>query len=105
MNQTAQKFGIHRKSVQEWKKKENCLNAVQRKHATTFRLAGAERRVKLDAVERCVIDFFRDCRARKLHVSRRRLKLKAREIYQKIVSKVLLNLTHSLHQKNGYRNS
>ena len=35
VNETAEKFGIHR--VQEWKEKENCLNAVQRKHATTFR--------------------------------------------------------------------
>ena len=58
--------------------KENCLNAVQRKHATTFRLAGARKKVKHDAVERGV-DFFRDCRARKRHVSRRRLKLRARK--------------------------
>ena len=69
VNETAEKFGIHRKSVQEWKKKENCLNAVQRKHAKTFRLAGARKKVKHDAVERGV-DFFRDCRTRKFHVSR-----------------------------------
>ena len=36
VNETGEKFGIHRKSVQEWKKKENCLNSVQRKHTTTF---------------------------------------------------------------------
>ena len=51
VNKTADKFGIHRKSIQKWKKKENCLNAVQRKHTTTFRLAGAERKVKHDTVE------------------------------------------------------
>ena len=37
VNETADKFGIHGKRVQEWKKKENCLNAAQRKHARTFR--------------------------------------------------------------------
>ena len=37
VNKTAKKFGIHRKRVRKWKKKENYLNAVQRKHATTFR--------------------------------------------------------------------
>ena len=35
VNETAKKFGIHRKNVQEWKKIENYLNAVQRKHVTT----------------------------------------------------------------------
>ena len=86
VNETAKKFGIHRKSVQEWKKKENCLMEVQRKYATTFLLVGAERKVKHDTVERGITDFFRDCRAQKLPVSRRRLKLKGREIYQKMVS-------------------
>ena len=28
VNETVEKFTIHRKSIQEWKKKENCLNAV-----------------------------------------------------------------------------
>ena len=37
VNKTAKKFGIHRKRVHKWKKKENYLTAVQRKHATTFR--------------------------------------------------------------------
>ena len=63
VNETVEKFRIHRKSVQEWKKKENCLNAVHRKHATTFRLAGAGWKVKHDAVERGVFYFFRDCYA------------------------------------------
>ena len=35
VDETAKKFRIHRKSVHKSKKKENCLNAVQRKHATT----------------------------------------------------------------------
>ena len=33
VDETAKKFRIH--SVHKSKKKENCLNAVQRKHATT----------------------------------------------------------------------
>ena len=35
VDETAKKFRIHRKSLHKSKKKENCLNAVQRKHATT----------------------------------------------------------------------
>ena len=38
-------------------------------HATTFRFAGARKKVKDDAVDRGV-DFFRDCRTPKPHISR-----------------------------------
>ena len=37
VNETAKKFGIHRKNVQDWKKIEKYLNVVQMKHATTVR--------------------------------------------------------------------
>ena len=39
-------------------------------HATTFRFAGARKKVKDDAVDRGVVDFFRDCRTPKPHISR-----------------------------------
>ena len=38
VDETAKKFRIHRKSVHKSKKKESCLNVVQRKHATTVHL-------------------------------------------------------------------
>ena len=101
MNETADKFGIHRKSIQKWKKKENCLNAVQRKHTTTFCLAGAERKVKHDTVEWGVIDFFCDSCTQKLHVSRRPLILKAREIYQQMVSESVAE-PHSFTASEGW---
>ena len=75
---------------------------VQRKHATTFLLVGAERKVKHDAVERGITDFFRDCRAQKLPVSRRRLKLKGREIYQKMVSEGTAESFYSFTASEGW---
>ena len=38
--------------------KRKLPESVQRKHAITFRLTGAGRKVKHDAVEQGVIDFF-----------------------------------------------
>ena len=86
---TADKFGVHRKSVQEWKKQANSLRQVTTKHANTFRLKGGGRKVKLDAVEYGVKNFYRECRDKKLHVSRKRLKLKALAIYQRLVNENL----------------
>ena len=63
VNSTADKFGVHRKSVQEWKKQANSLrHKLQKKHASTFRLEGGGRKVKLDAVENGVVNFYRKCR-------------------------------------------
>ena len=75
VNTTADKFGVHQKSAQEWKKQANSFRQVTKKHASTFRLEGG-RKVKLDAVENGVMNFYRECRDKKLHVSRKRLKLK-----------------------------
>ena len=71
-----------------WKKQANSLRQVTKKHASTFHLEGG-RKVKLDAVENGVLNFYRECRDKKLHVSRKRLKLKALEIYQRLVNENL----------------
>ena len=85
VNSTADKFGVHRKSVQEWKRQANSLRQVTKKHASTFRLEGGGRKVKLDAVENGVMRMQRQ----KVVVSRKRLKLKALKIYQRLVNENL----------------
>ena len=58
VNGAATKFGIHRKSVQEWKKQEARLIDIQnpRKH---FRLEGNGRKIKNNKVEEGVLQFFK----------------------------------------------
>ena len=48
---TADKSGVHRKSVQEWRKQANARRQVTKNHASTFRIEGGGRKMKLDAVE------------------------------------------------------
>lgn len=83
---TAEKFRINRKNVQEWKKMESSLHSVKKKHDKTYRLPGSGRKIQNETVEQAVMDFVRNCRATKLHVSRRMLKLKAIEIFQNTAS-------------------
>ena len=83
---TAQKFRIHRKNVQEWKRMENRLHSVETRHDKTYRLPGSGRKVQNETVEKAVMDFVRNCRVKKLHVSRSMIKLKAIEIFQNMVS-------------------
>ena len=70
-------------------KTSQLTSTLQKKHASTFRPEGGGRKVKLDAVENGVMNFCRECRDKKLHVSRKRLKLKALEIYQRLVNENL----------------
>ena len=80
VNSAATKFLIHRKSVQEWKKQEERLIDIQNPKKR-FRLKGNGRKIKNDEVEEGVLQFFKEMREKKLHVTRRRLRDKAREIY------------------------
>ena len=59
VNETAEQFEKYRKKT--FKSGKKLLECSSKKHATTFHLAGAGRKLKQDTVERCVIDFFRDC--------------------------------------------
>ena len=75
MNAAANKFGIHRKSVQEWKKQEARLIDIQTPKKR-FRLEGNGRKIKHDEVEG-VLQFFKEMRDKKLRVTRGRLRHKA----------------------------
>lgn len=57
VNAAANKFGIHRKSVQEWKKQEARLIDIQNPKKR-FRLEGNGRKIKHDEVEAAVLQFF-----------------------------------------------
>lgn len=80
VNAAANKFGIHRKSVQEWKQQEARLIDIQNPKKR-FRLEGNGRKIKHDEVEAAVLQFFKEMRDKKLRVTRGRLRHKAREIY------------------------
>ena len=57
--------------------------------------------MKLDAVENKVMNFYRECRDENLHVSRKRLKLKPLEIYQRLVNENLAEPDRLRHRKDG----
>ena len=80
MNATANKFGIYRKSVQEWKKQEDRLIDIQNPKKR-FCLKGNGRKIKHDEVEAGVLQYFKEMRDKTLRVTRGRLRHKAREIY------------------------
>ena len=82
----AEKFGIHRKSVQEWKKRETQL--IEAPNSRRFRLDGNGRKVRINEVETGVLQFFNEMREKKLRITRARLRNKAMEIYNSLQLKV-----------------
>ena len=80
MTTAANKFGIHRKSVQEWKRQEARLIHIQNPKKL-FRLEGNGRKIKHDEVEAGVLQFFKEMQDKKLHATGGRLRHKARETY------------------------
>ena len=64
VNGVATKFGIHRKSVEEWRKQEAQLIDIQNPK-NCFRLEGNGRKIKTDGEEEGVLQFFKEMRETK----------------------------------------
>ena len=80
VNAAANNFGIHHKSVQEWKKQEARLIDIQNPKKR-FHLEGNGRKIKHDEVEAGVLQLFKEMRDKKLRVTLGKLRHKAQEIY------------------------
>ena len=75
----ARKFGVADKCIRVWKKKESKL---RKQHDSSARATGGGRRSKLPDFEDKLLEYFREQRTRKLHVTRGRLHKPAMSIFQ-----------------------
>jgi len=100
LNKTAEHFGVHRKMVKEWKKREEQLK-LTKNGESKFRLLGNCERSKYVGLEQDLALFFLQCRSNNIYLSSTHLKQKAISIYHDLVEQNKAK-PHEFQASNGW---
>ena len=86
-NQLARKYLISPKLLRDWiSNKDKIRKGYKELGAKRNRYSGGGRKMNFTEIGEAVFSFYKNCRMKKLHVSRKRLRLYAKQVYREMVN-------------------